>query len=612
VNALYSHVPLGQRLRGSGSLIDWRLMRRAHTAGHRPQSAATEGALRASPRTLYHIYALAALMGCVYWVLRALEQTGDSLSYAWSAKTGHELFHPHHLLYSPIVRLLHRLLTWTSVSSDTLLAMQLHNTVWACVAVVAVYLLGRVGRLSPVAATLASWLLATSNGVMTYATQAEVYVPTAACLAILSYLLLRPSQDRWTPTGMAWLCLWFVLAIGYHQTSVLFVAPLLFVALLRREPGELRGATAVVVVTGLVSLAAYVFAYLATAGRGGLSGFVRYCLLYAVSDTPAWGTCDNINAVGLARLLKSQLTCMVSMPAGASPPVLLLTGLFGLLLVGVIAQAIRLWIQERADRSTLLLMLAWIAAFGGFFLWWLPGEEEFFIGTEIPILILMVAGTAHLQWQFRRRAVQQASAVLVVALGVLMMAHNLSASVLPRHRTRGPAYARARDIAALWGQGCSVATGNPEIQNLRYHYGIDGGVEIGRPLMQCYATGRAPQGRLRTPGNCLILDLTDIRPDRFSNPSGFERPREWSLFIRWLFEAEPLDSAGGFTALSMEPAGGSNESALLYLPGQRQRYSSWRDFLARVDGLDTRGPGSRRGVFSEWLKSVPATSATGE
>ncbi|MFQ5719858.1 MAG: hypothetical protein ACE5IK_09955, partial [Acidobacteriota bacterium] len=88
-----------------------------------------------SSRTRAAIGAVLALL--VVGVLvgfRALSQTGDSLAYAGAIRSGARLWHPHHLLFSPIVRVLYLALRSIGLGVDAIVAAQIHNAVWAAVA----------------------------------------------------------------------------------------------------------------------------------------------------------------------------------------------------------------------------------------------------------------------------------------------------------------------------------------------------------------------------------------------------------------------------------------------------------------------------------------------
>jgi hypothetical protein len=74
---------------------------------------------------------------------RAAAQTGDSLNYAQSIKTGSNLFHPHHLLFNPIIRFLFVLDSHWGGAIDVITVAQIHNILWAVAAILAMFLVVR-------------------------------------------------------------------------------------------------------------------------------------------------------------------------------------------------------------------------------------------------------------------------------------------------------------------------------------------------------------------------------------------------------------------------------------------------------------------------------------
>ncbi len=75
----------------------------------------------------------------VLLLFRSEAQTGDSLEYARSIRSGADLFHPHHLLFNPVIRAV-----WTGMKvfrpgADPIEAAQAHNIFWALVTLAAVF-----------------------------------------------------------------------------------------------------------------------------------------------------------------------------------------------------------------------------------------------------------------------------------------------------------------------------------------------------------------------------------------------------------------------------------------------------------------------------------------
>jgi hypothetical protein len=108
-------------------------------------------------------FLVGTLVFLILLTTRAAEQTRDSLVYAYSAKTGSELFHPHHLLYTPVIRLFSLGLKAVCAACDEVIAAQLHNILWSTAGVLAFFWLVR-HLLGTTAGLLAGCLLLFMRG----------------------------------------------------------------------------------------------------------------------------------------------------------------------------------------------------------------------------------------------------------------------------------------------------------------------------------------------------------------------------------------------------------------------------------------------------------------
>ena len=59
---------------------------------------------RDSGRHSLDMVAPALAFAAVFLLLRAANQTPDGLSYAVAVRTGVDMWHPHHLIYVPVVK----------------------------------------------------------------------------------------------------------------------------------------------------------------------------------------------------------------------------------------------------------------------------------------------------------------------------------------------------------------------------------------------------------------------------------------------------------------------------------------------------------------------------
>ncbi|NQT87274.1 hypothetical protein HQ560_10950 [bacterium] len=377
-------------------------------------------------------------------VTRAEQQTFDSLCYALSIKTNTRIFHPHHLLFAPIVRVLLRGASALGGTQDAVLWAQVHNVFWAGITVSAVCILsirlfGSVGLGIATALTLL-----VSYGFWRFSTQVEVYVPATGCLAALLLLM------DWHRAALTWSSKFGIAAllagaIFYHQTNVLFCVPLVVWMLMAF--GWRRGSRAsaqVIGAAGATVLAAYIVAYCAQdtlvvsgfdAGKArGAGGFIRYCMAYTHSEE-AWGVGSYVSLSGAFAEAGSQLRAFVYPPHRGRAVAI---GLASALLIVMVC-----WHSIKAVRSASLrehrvTLLTWLVVYYLFFLWWLPFDQEFFITPLVPLVLLGFIAVRDLTLVAPKpRAASMValvgSLIFVAALGYRNGGHIVRAGTEPDH-----------------------------------------------------------------------------------------------------------------------------------------------------------------------------------
>ena len=418
-----------------------------------------------------HVVAATALGFATVVVLlafRSLRQTGDSLSYAISIETGERLFHPHHLLFSPIVRLVYLVLQAVAPAVDAVLAGQIHNAVWAAAGVVGLYFISfRISGSVPFSVGAASLLLA-AQGYLMYASQVEVYVAATACLILLVALLAGRWPERYAPSLDWILAALLALAVLYHQANVLFCAPLaLFFLWNRGRETVVRGLRVILFAGGAV-LALYAVVYLVDDAPHSVTGFFEFCLRYTQSER-SWGSWDHYGSTGMTDLLRAQLWDGM-LTSGSTRVVTAFGGLLG---VATLWNAIRAF-RLGPSGSLRALLVAWLVAYHGFLLWWVPGWREFLVITLPPVLLNLLLPVTDLPL-FRRSAVLPAAVGLVLGLvgfAVLLPLH-LQRTMLPLGRDRGPVYDSASAYVAAAPGECLWLAKRFVALHIRYYFDRD-------------------------------------------------------------------------------------------------------------------------------------------
>jgi hypothetical protein len=534
--------------------------------------------------------ALAGLLAVmVVLALRASEQTSDSLAYMMSAATGREMYHPHHLLYVPIVRWL--LLTMHAFGStaDAVFAAQVHNTVLGVAAALTTFLIVRRWGGAPAAAVLAAVALLVSRAFWAYSTLADVYVPATACLAGVTLLL--PRRERISGWNTVAITVLLALGILYHQTNVLLIIPIAGWYASLRSRGAWQALGIVLLGTGVLVGGAYVLAYLFSDARvamaemgvpaatGFVAGFKRYCLSYTYHPNPAWGTMHNVSPLGVGRLIHSQAWNVVVF---SEEKKYLVTGGFAGLLGGLLAWHAWRVLRRGALQRERTYLLLWVVTYGAFFLWWLPSEKEFFITPLFPLVLLAWLLLRDVSARFPGRAglLTAATALAVAFAG----AANLVFAIVPAHRDRGAAFAEAQGIARSAAKECVIYNSQDVIQNLRYYFGFAQVQEIELPYLYALKGGPIPPRFGSAGASCALIPSVYLRPEyRIDELGGYENPAGYLTFVRWILDARADSSGAGWTYRNYDVVRRQGGDPYVRFDATRRAIGSFEQLLARVD-----------------------------
>ena len=521
---------------------------------------------------------LAAVLALLF-LTRSAEQYGDSLKYLESARTGLDLYHSHHLGYNSSIRVFYLGLTALGARIDIITSAQIHNFLWALLALLAMAVLARRLTGSTVWAVLAAAALLVCQGFWEYASQAQVYIPAMAVLALMACLASgRPGQP-WTPNRAAALSGLFVLAVLFHQTAVLFLLPLVVLFVLSADFLSRRRLIGAAVLAALLILGLYAAAYLMTGDSFSASGFLRYAMDYTFHPAPNWGTWRNVSPNGLGYLLFSLLRNIITVFRSTRLPAL--AG-FGLFLAGLyVWHGLRLRNKRDASRPVRAFLLAWLAVHGGFYLWWAPHDKNNFVIALFPLVLLTaLAGhdlAAGLPRPGRRWAVVAAGA-LIIGLGTV----NYATFIRPLQLSPGPDFAEAARLDACVPAGDYILSSNEVQANLVFHFRRSELLQV-EILPMCFAQGfDLPEAYQALALHPFVLSPAFLDPaSRLSIVTGYEHAEGWRRWLVWLFGLE-LDARGEVVsgrAFERLSCGGS----ILRIRTDRSPWRGWPEFLERLD-----------------------------
>jgi len=469
---------------------------------------------------------------------RAAAQTGDSLDYAQSITTGSDLFHPHHLLFNPIIRFLFVLVSHLGGTVDVIAVAQIHNILWAIAAILAMFLVVRHLLKSVSWGAGAAVLLLLTKGFWAYSTQVQVYVPAAGCLAILTALLILRDKFVRTFPGVLMVSLIFSLSIFYHQASVFFAIPMAFLLMADESRGKRRTLPISLFLSGCIVLPAYVLAFLSIAGGKTLSAFVRFCLSYVFYPNPDWGTLKNVSLKGVGHIVLSQAKNFIFFPREWYVPAA----------VGLAVCLVALWIWhalqilKKANEAKIrIFSWLWLLPVLVFLLWYEPGAYELMIVTILPIQLLVFIALNDIRTAMKssaRRAMAGAGVLFILVLGGV----NFRQAILPVHGSRGPNYDEAKLLNMGTPQDAMIFSSWYVQQNLRYYFQRERALEADIALFCFYRSLPLPEDYAVDRTRPIVISPAYLYPEAEISKvvvlNGYRNPSEWLRFLEWLFQFE--------------------------------------------------------------------------
>jgi len=474
----------------------------------------------------------------LFLILRAANQTPDGLSYALAVRTGTDMFHPHHLIYVPVARVIHLV-----GGIDPITATLWQNLFWMVVLAFSAWrLAGRIfsGRTAPVLAAVGLLVL---RGVMIYTVRVETYLPALACLALLMVIALERPRGTWLGA------LVFALAILYHQTNVLFAVPLAVLLLDGGRRSMVRLA-ATMGTSAVIVLVAYIVAARLVGQEGG---FWAFTLNYARAPIEAWGNFGYFSTRGISLLTLSQIRMLIPVRDAAAVPgsAAMLAGLVFLVIWHVVH------IRRRADHLRLrLFSLIFLGVYLLFFLWWMPSDADFFVATLLPLWLLGLILISDLPSAFR-------SLPLAVTVLSVLATGNLYFTILPMHSEPGPGRELALAIDRAAPPGADIVAGYAVQQELLY-FTERTRVHEAEGLAREAPVGDPPWTR----ENPVVMEVPYLQTVLNGDDEAGE-------FLQWLLDYDPST----MEAAAVRPLPGG---AGILLGPDRRKVTSWSAVISEI------------------------------
>lgn len=536
-------------------------------------------ALSVSPVWYFIVQVLVALgSAMLLWFFRNGQQVGDSLGIAYYIRSGVDMSNPHHLLYGPIVWVFHRFAN-IYIDIDVIAIGQLHNIVWALIAVFSLIYLVRHYTASSAFALLSGLVLLVSHQFWQYSTQLEVYIPALGCLALGISLLVRAGSAPLTlSTTIVTIVLMF-LSICYHQMGVLFFLPLAGLFYLQWGKVGIRSWFAIILVTGMLTLLAYVVVYLIMYyDEASVMGFVKYCLLYAYSN-PDWGTFEHFTKYSeLVRIFQNINIAFLAPYWAAKVPVWVTAlGFLGICLGNVVV------VFRKGQACQLrVLLLGWVAIYFAFLLWWTPGYE-FFTMLMWPILLLALFTLFDVAQLLKQNWLPMIAACIMF-IGLLW----INASTFAHyHHHHDEGYYKAEEVMAYTEPGCVVITNFNIMLNLMYYHHYTDLLESDGLMIEYYHKDSVSEKMKFAGANCVIIEMWYYNPWYAPlGENGFDKPNEWLQMNGNLFNFQ-RDSLGQLAAMAPFEVVAA-EGMIPYLRVDRttsEAISGYQSFFNKMDSL---------------------------
>jgi hypothetical protein len=365
--------------------------------------------------------------------------------------------------------------------------------------------------------------------------------------------------------------------------------------------GRWRGMTvaaAVLAVAGGFTLAAYGAAFAAGDQAWTKRDLHEFLFRMATFPYDDWGSWSNYSKAGLRAFAEAHLWMFSPKFAFIHHRVtqLFLAGLGTLAAINV-AQALR----GATGWRLRVFLLAWLAVWYGFNLWWLPGEGEFYIIALFPLLLLCAITLRDILGPVDRLWHGWLPAAGLCGLAAWLAAINHGA-ILPEHESAGQAYWEAEQVNAVAPPGCAVAHDWYVNGNLGYHFQRQT-YEIALSRMYFLLDAPFPTWLKTTEKVCTVTFLESIDPGFHyvatapqMNPVGY---RAW---LMWLFDYQPGEGEAPGTMRRFEIATGAEGAAYLVLHTERRYVQDFRGMLGVLDGAMNAHLGEERNMFRQWFE----------
>ncbi len=487
------------------------------------------------------------------------EMSGNATNYAYTAsQVGLQdmRLYPPHLMHVPTLSLLYNLLASVSSCGTTCSAM-LHSMLWAGIAIVSVFLIGKrlfglLGALGLAAAVLFS------HGFWIFATQAEVYAAGVGASMAASCLLLTTPPGPCSRLRLIGVALFWAAAVMYHIVNVLLFVPFfIYFAFTRGRSGAWQWLVTSVIAGGIVFVC-FIVAYFWSQDGLSIRGFFVWLLEITNRPLTEWGTVQNWAPFAIVQCAWNQIEALALWPPAYAfglsypwfqVPLAVVVGALLALSLGWNLIAIARRREHRSERLFFVtLCMVWFLVFT----WWDPTVHKFYIHSAV-VFIVLIAFVAYDAMRAIASSVARRIAAGALAATIVAVAGLNSFSIRELARSKGPFVAEAARLVEISPPGCRIYSVGQHLGPLRTYFDRRDDYFILRVEREFFnvTTGVEPRKPDRFADEpCTFLMLGWLSPQQFERTMARYMPNQtWEDYIAYMVDARPLPTGG----LSVNP-----------------------------------------------------------
>lgn len=489
---------------------------------------------------------------------KSSQVSGMSIGFAALVNKDAFFFHPHHLLYQPMLKVLDDL--FGSSSCDAICTGQLHSIVWGVVAILSSYVIAnRALGSKPYAIATALSILAL-HGFAVFATQLEPYVPALGMSSLLAAIAMTRESS-----GLGWRYELFFIAVMslsllFHQAMLFFFIPLAFWLISNKGRDGFVPVFRMFTFTGVIVLSTYVAVFWSMNPDKGFVDFYHWMMYYQVISDTTHGTFQDLFGRRLREMVFSITQLFIALRGTEMPDAVFVARL----VVSVVVPLVIFWnvvqvLRKDDAQQSRTMMLVWAGVFGLFFFWWQASVYKFFIPILVPIAVLTCFTVKDLADGLRHRAAVRGIILGTTAVTLIFVAvFNLRASVLPLARSPGAIYNLAEKLTKAAPEYCNLYSMRYLNSYAKYYFDREA-LPFNLMFRKHYYSTRGPAvadtidvSSTFDHEQCAVIPLYWISRDYFVDRTkqaigSYLTPNDWSQFIEWFFDVREGSGTGEVT-----------------------------------------------------------------